>query len=108
MIRREGVTYLAGVATTDGWYTTGDVCQIDERGWVRSHSRQGDVVAQDGVDLDTDDARRHASSELSSTQVPRHVLALGADQLPRTPSGKVRRDELRRVVDSRSPGGDGR
>jgi long-chain acyl-CoA synthetase len=43
---------------------------------------------------------------LPSYKVPRHVLELAADELPRTPSGKVRKDELRRLVDHRLPTGD--
>jgi acyl-coenzyme A synthetase/AMP-(fatty) acid ligase len=137
------------VFDTDGWYATGDVCQIDARGWVRFRSRSGDVVKisganvaplevervlaghpavrdvavvgtlvgstptlvaavvpHDGVDLDVDDIRRHARRELSSYKVPRHVLAVAPDELPRTASGKVRKDELRRLVDARLPRGD--
>jgi len=139
----------AEVFDPDGWYDTGDVCAIDERGWVRFRSRSGDVVKisganvaplevervlaahpavrdvavvgtlvgttptlvaaivpHDGVELDPDDLRRFAGSELSSYKVPRHVLQLDADELPRTPSGKVRKDELRRLVDRRIPTGE--
>jgi acyl-CoA synthetase (AMP-forming)/AMP-acid ligase II len=141
----------AEVFDADGWYATGDVCQIDARGWVRFRSRSGDVVKisganvaplevervlaehpavrdvavvgtvvgttptlvaavvpNDGIEVDADDIRRHAGRELSSYKVPRHVLTVAADELPRTPSGKVRKDELRRLLDTRLPGGDDR
>jgi acyl-coenzyme A synthetase/AMP-(fatty) acid ligase len=137
------------VFDADGWYPTGDVCQIDARGWVRFRSRSGDVVKisganvaplevervladhpavrdvavvgtvvgttptlvaavvpHDGVELDAADVRRQARRELSSYKVPRHVLTVTADELPRTASGKIRKEELRRLVDARLPEGE--
>jgi acyl-coenzyme A synthetase/AMP-(fatty) acid ligase len=134
----------AEVFDADGWYPTGDICQVDERGWVRFRSRADDVVKisganvaplevervladhpgvrdvsvvgtlvgstptlvaavvpHEGVALDAADLCQFARRELSSYKVPRHVISLTADELPRTSSGKVRKDELRRLVDRR-------
>jgi acyl-coenzyme A synthetase/AMP-(fatty) acid ligase len=130
------------VFDADGWYPTGDVCQVDERGWVRFRSRSGDVVKisganvaplevervltthpavadvavlgmlrgsiptlvavvvpADGRAVDPDDLRDWAGRQLSSYKVPRLVLEMAADDVPRTASGKVRKDELRVLVD---------
>ena len=130
------------VFDADGWYSTGDVCQVDERGWVRFRSRSGDVVKisganvapleverviathpdvadvavlgtlrgatpmlvavvvpADGRAVDPDDLREWARQQLSSYKVPRVVLEMAADEIPRTDSGKVRKDELRVLVD---------
>lgn len=128
----------------DGWYSTGDVCQIDERGWIRFRSRLGDVVKigganvaplevervlaarpdiddvavigttvpgtptlvavvvpSQGVGLDHDELRQWAKERLSSYKVPRIVVEIGPEEMPRTASGKVRKEELRKLVDGR-------
>jgi acyl-CoA synthetase (AMP-forming)/AMP-acid ligase II len=53
------------------------------------------VVAVDGSELDLDDLAVWLRTQLSSYKVPRRIVSVGRDDLPRTGSGKVRKHELR-------------
>ena len=51
------------------------------------------VVVRDGADVTAEELRRHCADRLASFKVPKSVEV--ADALPRTPSGKLLRRELR-------------
>jgi o-succinylbenzoate---CoA ligase len=51
------------------------------------------VVSRDGADPDADELRRHCAEHLAPFKVPKHIEFMA--ELPRTPSGKLLRRELR-------------
>ena len=64
------------------------------------------VVTRPGFSFDVDEARAHFAAAGAARQKTPEAIVL-MDELPRTPSGKVRKDVLRAVTAAR-PGGSGR
>jgi len=54
------------------------------------------VVQHDAVHATADELVEHVRTRLAGFKKPRHVVFVEA--LPRTASGKVRKDELRRIA----------
>ena len=52
------------------------------------------VVPEPGADVDPDALLEACRTHLARFKVPRHVFVVGADQIPQTPTGKVRKFEL--------------
>jgi O-succinylbenzoic acid--CoA ligase len=67
------------------------VGRVDER-WGEAVTAL--VVARDGAALDEQELRSHCAGALAPFKVPKRILAV-AGPLPRTPSGKLLRRELR-------------
>lgn len=53
----------------------------------------GVIVAIEGHQIDVEVVRRHCTERLAKYKIPRYLIV--ADELPRTPSGKVKKFELR-------------
>lgn len=51
------------------------------------------VVSEDGVDLSPIDVSRHCEKKLTYHKLPRYIEF--RDELPRSPAGKIRKDQLR-------------
>jgi cyclohexanecarboxylate-CoA ligase len=64
------------------------------------------VVTRPGFSFDVDEARAHFAAAGAARQKTPEAIVL-VDELPRTPSGKVRKDVLRAVT-AAGPGGSGR
>lgn len=69
----------------------------DQRGEIVAAA----VVADAGVDLDLDAVLAAAKHKLSAFKVPRHLVALAADDIPMTATGKLNRSELRQQLTER-------
>ena len=59
------------------------------------------IVVPDGQQVDQDVLRARLRTNLSSYKVPRRFFHLTPDEVPRTPSAKVRRPELRELLMAR-------
>jgi len=59
------------------------------------------IVLHEGQSLDEDELRGYAKQFLSSYKVPRRVLFFSEAELPTTGSNKVRRAELKPLVQAR-------
>ncbi len=59
------------------------------------------VVAEDGADLDGEAVRAALKGRLSSFKVPAYLVVAAAEDIPWTPSHKVRRGELAALIRSR-------
>jgi acyl-CoA synthetase (AMP-forming)/AMP-acid ligase II len=66
----------------------------DQRGEIVAAA----VVADAGVELDLDAVLAAAKHKLSAFKVPRHLVALAADDIPMTATGKLNRSELRQQL----------
>ncbi|WP_168724111.1 class I adenylate-forming enzyme family protein [Streptomyces sp. A1499] len=63
--------------------------------------RQTTDGASDGTNsVDTDDLRRHVRERLAGFKVPT-IVEISTERLPRTPTGKLRKDVLRRLLADR-------
>jgi acyl-CoA synthetase (AMP-forming)/AMP-acid ligase II len=126
----------------DGWFHTGDVCCIDEDGYLYFRGRDSDmiktaganvspqevevvlgayaeiaeavvvglpdeqrgeivvavVVPRAGQTIDAQTLQRRMKDEISAYKVPRQIVILSTDVLPRTSGGKVRKAELRKQL----------
>ena len=51
------------------------------------------MLREAGADVDGDDLLEHLKGRVASFKVPRHVKVV--DELPMTPTGKIRKVELR-------------
>ncbi len=60
------------------------------------------VVCAEGAELDEDTLRTALRQTLSSYKVPRRIVFVDAEDIPRTQTGKVRLSELRELVASRA------
>jgi len=56
------------------------------------------VVAKSGVEVTEGDLLALAKDQLARFKVPRRVVFLGAEELPTTPTGKVQKFRLARMV----------
>jgi acyl-coenzyme A synthetase/AMP-(fatty) acid ligase len=70
-------------------------------------SERGQVVAaavilEDGVELDADDIRASMRAITSNYKVPRLIVFMRRDDIPLTPSGKVIKRELARMIREQS------
>jgi acyl-coenzyme A synthetase/AMP-(fatty) acid ligase len=54
------------------------------------------VVPRDGKTIDAQALQRRMKDEISSYKVPRRIVVVSTDELPRTSGGKVRKAELRK------------
>lgn len=63
------------------------------------------VVPAPGASLDADSLRKQLREVLSPFKVPAHIVFLGAEEIPMTPSHKVRRGVLTEMVRERVGGG---
>jgi fatty-acyl-CoA synthase len=59
------------------------------------HRLRAFVVKKDGADLDEDGVKKHVRENLARYKVPREVVFL--DELPRNPTGKILKRELREM-----------
>lgn len=57
------------------------------------------LVPRPGTEIDLEGARSHATDELSSYKVPRHMIVVDPDELPLLGSGKADKITLRRVLE---------
>lgn len=64
---------------------------IDHPHWIEAVTAV--VVAKDGATVDVDDVHEHARARLAPYKRPKYVVV--ADQLPKNPSGKILKRELR-------------
>jgi acyl-CoA synthetase (AMP-forming)/AMP-acid ligase II len=60
------------------------------------------VVCRLGVEFDAEAVRAHLRTRLSPYKVPRRLISVSWDQLPTTPSQKVDRRALARLIDERA------
>lgn len=128
--------------TPDGYYPTGDVCVIDEDGFLQFKTRLGDMVKISGANvaplevervlstiegvqesavmgvpdgnhgmrlvaavipvhgatLDERDIIATLKTQLSSYKVPKQIIFMQHDDIPRTGSGKIRKFMLKDVL----------
>jgi acyl-CoA synthetase (AMP-forming)/AMP-acid ligase II len=124
----------------DGWFRTGDVCRLDEDGYLFFQGRDSDMIKTGGANvspqevelvlssfaevaeamvvgmpdeqrgesvvavlvpraghtIDVAAIQRRMKQEISSYKVPRRIVVMSADAIPRTSGGKVRKGELRK------------
>jgi len=132
------------VFTSDGFYPTGDLCRIDEEGWLWFVARRNDmiktraanvsrleveaamlklpgvelpvvaglpdpeygqivvaaVVPAPGAALDEEAMRVELRKTLSSFKVPRRIIFITHDDVPRTATGKIKLFETANMIAS--------
>jgi fatty-acyl-CoA synthase len=66
---------------------------VEDKEW--GHRLRAFVVKKDGSDVDEDTLKKHVKDQLAKYKVPREVVFL--DELPRNPTGKVLKRELREM-----------
>jgi acyl-CoA synthetase (AMP-forming)/AMP-acid ligase II len=133
------------VFTSDGFYPTGDLCRIDEEGWLWFVARRNDmiktraanvsrleveaamralpgvelpvvaglpdaefgqivvaaVVPAPGARLDEEELRAALRETLSSFKIPRRIIIITHDDVPRTATGKIKLFETAHMIASR-------
>ncbi len=70
------------------------VIGVPDRTWGEAVSAV--IVVRDGANVTVDELRSHCRVELAGYKVPK-AIRFSADELPRTPTGKLLRRELRRT-----------
>jgi fatty-acyl-CoA synthase len=66
---------------------------VEDKEW--GHRLKAFVVKKEGSDLDEDTIKKHVRDQLAKYKVPREVVFL--DELPRNPTGKILKRELREM-----------
>jgi fatty-acyl-CoA synthase len=66
---------------------------VEDKEW--GHRLRAFVVKKGGADLDEDTVKKHVKDQLAKYKVPREVIFL--DELPRNPTGKILKRELREI-----------
>ncbi len=134
------------VFTPDGFYPTGDLCRIDEDGYLFFKARRNDmiktraanvsrleveaalnalpqvalsvvtglddadfgqvvaaaVVPAAGANPSAESLQQALRGEISSYKVPRIIVFIEEDDIPRTDTGKIKLHELGRLIEARS------
>jgi len=75
---------------------------VEDKDW--GHRLRAFVVKKEGSDVDEDTLKKHVKEELARYKVPREVVFL--DELPRNPTGKILKRELREMEVDGKDGGD--
>ncbi|WIM87069.1 long-chain-fatty-acid--CoA ligase FadD2 [Candidatus Mycobacterium wuenschmannii] len=66
---------------------------VEDKEW--GHRLRAFVVKKDNASLDEDAVKKHVKDQLAKYKVPREVIFL--DELPRNPTGKILKRELREI-----------
>lgn len=126
----------------DGWYRTGDLCTMNEEGYVWFRGRLGDLIKTSGANVapqeveavmttypgvgeaivlglpdeqrgervvavvvprlgetvDPDAIRARMREDVSHYKVPKDIVVMSYDDVPRTNSGKAKKGELKAVL----------
>lgn len=129
----------------EGFFRTGDLGQLDERGYLQFESRMKDMIKSGGINIspleveefllgnpkikeahvvgiphetrgevvvaclalrpemqaDAEEMKRYVKGKIASYKAPQHFLFFESDELPRTGSGKVPKNQLRELVAER-------
>jgi long-chain acyl-CoA synthetase len=88
----------AKVMTADGFFRTGDIGVVDERGYFRIVDRKKDMILVSGIvrsDPNVTEAQVRAYCEANLTGYKRPKIIEFRTELPKTPVGKILRRELR-------------
>jgi len=130
---------------SDGWFATGDLCTMNEDGYIWFKGRLGDMIKTSGANVspqevegvmttypgvgeaivlglpdekrgervvavvvprlgesvDPEAIRKRMLEEISNYKVPREIVVMKYDDVPRTTSGKAKRGDLKSMVSGR-------
>jgi fatty-acyl-CoA synthase len=81
-----------------GWFHSGDLATVDAEGYITVVDRKKDMIKSGGENVASREVIAHCRQHMAGFKVPKRVLF--TDALPKNPSGKLLKRELRKKYEN--------